>query len=121
LYISTIHTIVRGALVIEKEVAQGAGAAAKHRYPIYFISEVLGGSKKYDSEIEKICYVVVMCSRKLRHYFDAHTIRGLTNQPMHDIFGNRDNNRCINFERCSAIKYISWQILWPNGWSISLK
>jgi hypothetical protein len=53
---------------------------------------------------------------KLRHYFEAHTVRVLTNQPLHDIFGNRDSsgrNRkwatelleyVINFKRRSSIK-----------------
>jgi hypothetical protein len=80
------------------------------------MSEVLAGSKKYYSEVEKIYYTVVMCSRKLRYYFEAHTIRVLTNQPLHDIFGNRDNSgrigkwvtelseHIINFKKHSAIK-----------------
>jgi formate-dependent phosphoribosylglycinamide formyltransferase (GAR transformylase) len=92
LYVSATHTVVSRTLVIEKEAAQGAGAVAKHQHPVYFISEVLAGSKKYYSEIEKICYAVIMCSRKLRHYFEAHTIRVLTNQPLHGFFGNRDNS-----------------------------
>jgi hypothetical protein len=116
LYVSATHTVVRGALVIEKEAAQGAGAAAKYQHPVYFVSEVLAKSKKYYSEIEKICYAVVMCSRKLWHYFEAHTIRVLMNQPLHDIFGNRDSSGCIkkwvaelskyviNFERRNTIK-----------------
>jgi hypothetical protein len=116
LYVSTTHTIVSRALVVEKKVAQEAGVAAKHQHPIYFVSEVLARSKKYYSEIEKICYAVVMCSRKLRHYFKAHTIRVLMNQPLHDIFGIRDRfgrirkwvtkllEYVINFERRSTIK-----------------
>jgi hypothetical protein len=80
LYISTTHKVVREAIVIEKEAAQGAGAAAKHQHPVYFVSEVLATmSKKYYSKIKKICYVVAMCSRKLWHYFKAHTIRVLMN------------------------------------------
>jgi hypothetical protein len=31
-----------------------------------------------------------MSARKLQHYFEAHRVRVLTNQPLHDIFGNRD-------------------------------
>jgi hypothetical protein len=50
------------------------------------MSEVLAGYKKYYSEVEKICDAVIMCSRKLRHYFEAHHIRVLTKQPLHDIF-----------------------------------
>jgi hypothetical protein len=57
-----------------------------------------------------------MCSRKLHHYFEAHTIRVLMNQPSHDIFGNRDSfvhirkwatellEYVINFKRHNAIK-----------------
>jgi hypothetical protein len=64
---------------MEKEAAQGAEVAAKHQHLVYFVLEVLAGSKKYYSEIKKIYYAVVMCSRKLRHYFEAHTKRVLTN------------------------------------------
>jgi hypothetical protein len=78
LYVSATHSVVSGALVVEKEMAQ-VGAMANQQYPVYFILEVLDGSKKYYSKVEKICYAVVMCSRKLRHYFEAHTIRVLTN------------------------------------------
>jgi hypothetical protein len=57
-----------------------------------------------------------MSSRKLWHYFKAHTIKVLTNQPLNDIFGNRDSSRriskwamelsecVIKFEKRSAIK-----------------
>jgi hypothetical protein len=40
--------------------------------------------------MKKICYVIVMSAHKLRHYFEAHIIKVLTNQPLNDIFGNRD-------------------------------
>jgi hypothetical protein len=66
---------------MEKEVARPR-AVTKQQSPVYFMSEVLPGSKKYYSEVEKICYVVIMCSRKLWHYFEAHHIRVLTNQHM---------------------------------------
>jgi hypothetical protein len=64
LYVSTTHSVVSGALVIEKDASQ-AGAMAKQQYPVYFASEVLASSKKYYFDVEKICYAVVMCSRKL--------------------------------------------------------
>jgi hypothetical protein len=80
------------------------------------VSEVLTGSKTFYSEMEKICHVVVMSAHKLHHYFEAHTIKVLTNQPLNDIFGNRDSSRriskwvmelsehIIDFEKCSTIK-----------------
>jgi hypothetical protein len=53
----------------------------RQQFLVYFMLDVLTGSKKFYSEKEKICYAVVMSSRKLRHYFKAYTIKVLTNQP----------------------------------------
>jgi hypothetical protein len=80
-----MHSAVNGALVVEKQ-----------QFPVYFILVVLIGSKKFYSEMENFCYTVIMSARKLRHYFEAHTIKVLTNQPLNDIFDNRDNFRRIS-------------------------
>jgi hypothetical protein len=53
-------------------------------------------STRYYSEIEKICYAIVMSTKKLHHYLETHTIRVLTNQPLNDIFGNRDSSGQIS-------------------------
>jgi hypothetical protein len=110
-----MHSVVSGALFVEKEVVQ-TGSTAKQQYLVYFISEVLAGSKKYYSKVKKICYAVVMSARKLRHYFESHTIRVLTNQSLHDIFSNRDSSGriskwatelseyVVDFEKHSTIK-----------------
>jgi hypothetical protein len=88
----------------------------KQQFPVYFMSEVLTGSKKYYSEMEKICYAVVMSARKLRHYFEAHTIKVVTNQSLNDIFDNRNSfgklskwamelsEYVVDFKKRSAIK-----------------
>jgi hypothetical protein len=81
--------------VIEKEITID-GRNTKQQFPIYFVSVVLIGSKKYISEVAKICYAVIMSARKIWHYFEAHTIKVLTNQPLNDIFGNRDNSGRIS-------------------------
>jgi hypothetical protein len=77
--------VVTGALVAEKEIMKD-GNNAKQQFLVYFMSKVLTGSKKYYSKIEKIFYAVIMSARKLRHYFEAHTIKVPTNQPINDIF-----------------------------------
>jgi hypothetical protein len=43
----------------------------KKQVPVYFVSKVLSLSKKNYTELEKVLYVVLMASRKLRHYFQA--------------------------------------------------
>jgi hypothetical protein len=74
------------------------------------------GSKRFYFEMEKICYAVIMSARKLQHYFEAHTIRIPTSQPLNDIFRNRDSSRriskwtielsehVVDFEKRSSIK-----------------
>jgi hypothetical protein len=105
LYVSATHSVISGALVIEKDAAH-KGTMMKQQYPIYFVSDALAGSKKYYSEVEKICYVVVMSARKLRHYFEAHTIRVLIVQALHDIFGNGDSSGRIGKWATKLSKYI---------------
>jgi hypothetical protein len=56
--------------------------------------------------VEKICYAVVMSARKLRYYFDAHTIRVLIDQPLHDIFGNRGSSERIDKWAIELSKYV---------------
>jgi hypothetical protein len=59
--------------VTEKEVTQN-GKTVKEQFPVYFVLEVLTGCKRFYSEMEKICYAVIMSARKVRHYFEGHTI-----------------------------------------------
>jgi hypothetical protein len=60
-------TPVSGALVQERETLKNDNKITQ-QVPIYFVSEALTNSKRYYSEMEKICYVVVMSARKLRHF-----------------------------------------------------
>jgi hypothetical protein len=73
---------------------------------VYFMPEVLTRSKKFYSEMEKICYAVLMSARKLRHYFKAYTIKVLTNQPLNDIFDNRDSSERNNKWAMELSEYI---------------
>jgi hypothetical protein len=101
--------------MVEKEII-GNSKATKQQFPVYFVSEVFTGSKRFYSEMEKICYGIVMSARNLRHYFKAHTVTVLTNQPLNNIFGNRDSSgrisklammlseHTVDFEKCSSMK-----------------
>jgi hypothetical protein len=48
------------------------------QFLVYFVSEALSGAKLNYSELDKIAYIVVMASRKLKHYFQAHCIKVLS-------------------------------------------
>jgi hypothetical protein len=77
------HAVVGVALVQEKQDGQ-----VKKQAPVYFVSKVLSPSNKIYTELEKVMYVVLMASRKLRHYFQAYHIIVPSSQPLKDIMRN---------------------------------
>jgi hypothetical protein len=60
---------------------------------VYFVSEVLSPSKRNYTELEKVLYVVLMPSRKLRHYFQSYHIIVPSSHPLIDIIRNREATR----------------------------
>ena len=70
LYVSASPQVVVAVLIIEKD---------KIQQPVYFVSHVLNPAETRYSLVEKLAYTVLIAARKLRPYFDAHTIEVLTN------------------------------------------
>ena len=68
---------VSGVLVLEKEQESKV-----IQQPIYYISKALSGAKLNYTEIEKIAYALLISSRKLKHYFQAHEIIVPTSHPL---------------------------------------
>lgn len=111
LYLAASPFAVSAVLVEEKE-SQGK----IKQFPIYYVFEALSGAKLNYSELEKIAYTVVMASRKLRHYFQAHSIKVLSAQPLEAMFRNYEsfgrigkwaaelNEYVVNFQHRSTIK-----------------
>jgi hypothetical protein len=68
------------------------------------------------SKLEKITYAIVMATQKLRHYFEAHKVTVLMDQPLNDLFINKEassriakwatelSEHTIDFGKRSAIK-----------------
>ena len=79
--------MVSTALVVKREEE---GHAFKVQRPLYFISEVLSDSKTRYSQIQKLLYAVLITKRKLRHYFELHTVTVLTPFPLGEIVHSQD-------------------------------
>ncbi|KAL8155151.1 hypothetical protein AgCh_000514 [Apium graveolens] len=76
LYLAVSESALSSVLVKEE---------LKIQKPVYYVSKILHGVELNYSTIEKFDLALVMASRKLRSYFQAHQIEVLTNQPLRNI------------------------------------
>ena len=60
---------------------------------MYFISEVLSDSKIHYSQIQKLLYAVLITKRKLRHYFESHTVIVMMSFPLGEVVQSQDATR----------------------------
>jgi hypothetical protein len=59
---------------------------------MYHVSEVLADAKTHYTQPQKLLYALLITSRKLRHYFQAHKIIVLSSFTLGEIIRNRDAN-----------------------------
>jgi hypothetical protein len=81
LYLAASPVAVSAALVQETDSGQK---------PVYFVSEALQGAKTRYIEMEKLAYALVMASRKLKHYFQAHKVIVPSQYPLGEILRGKE-------------------------------
>ena len=60
------------------------------QHPVCFVSSLLQGARPRYSSVQKLRFGLLMASRKLRHYFQAHEITVVTRLPLQQILHNPD-------------------------------
>jgi hypothetical protein len=78
-------------MVMEGQEFEGSGPTAGVRTiqkPVYYVSEVLHEAKARYLETHKLIYAILVASRKLRHYFQAHRVVVVTSFPLRAILHN---------------------------------
>jgi hypothetical protein len=75
--------------------AQANGVTQKKKkkmvqHLVYFVSSLLQGARSRYSGVQKLLFGLLMASRKLRHYFQAHEITVITRFPLQRILHNPD-------------------------------
>uniref|UniRef100_A0A2N9GDN4 Reverse transcriptase domain-containing protein n=1 Tax=Fagus sylvatica TaxID=28930 RepID=A0A2N9GDN4_FAGSY len=81
LYLLVSRTAINSTLLREEEGQQ---------LPIYYTSRALRGVEERYSPMEKLAFTLVTAVRKLRPYFQAHTIVLLTNHPLRKAMNKPD-------------------------------
>ncbi|KAJ4760216.1 Pol-polyprotein [Rhynchospora pubera] len=81
LYVATSETAVSATLIRIEENQQ------KH---VYFVSRILRDAEIRYPPVEKVAFAVMIASRKLKPYFQAHSIKVLTDMPLRKALGQLD-------------------------------
>uniref|UniRef100_A0A2N9HZF6 Uncharacterized protein n=1 Tax=Fagus sylvatica TaxID=28930 RepID=A0A2N9HZF6_FAGSY len=91
LYLAVSPTAVSSALIREEE---------RRQLLVYYTSRALRGAEERYPPMEKLAFALVTAARKLRPYFQAHTIVLLTNHPLRKAMNKPD----------AAGRLIQWSI-----------
>ena len=81
LYLAVSLAVVSAALIREEEKVQK---------PVYYASRALCGAEERYPPMEKLAFTLVTATRKLKPYFQAHTVVVLTDRPLRRAMSNPD-------------------------------
>ena len=79
LYVAATNLVVSAVMVVERKAEN---SDLTEQRPVYFINEVFSTSKQRYPHYQKLAYGVFYAARKLRHYFQKHSVTVVSKAPL---------------------------------------
>jgi len=85
LYVVATPKVVSAVLVVERQERKST-----KQHLIYFVIEVLHDARSRYPNLQKLLYVILMSSRKHKHYLMSHKIKVVSSYQLSTIVHNRE-------------------------------